>query len=136
MHTVILGPREHHNVSDLAGYRRRHAEAIARKVRLGHRVAVHQGEPAAARVDFGSWIVDCACGAGNAVDPADRVALCFACGAVHEGVAFPADVAAVEQLLLVRPAQQLRAWRPDEPLAALEAENVALRQAGRIRRSV
>lgn len=129
-HTVILGPREHHLVRDLAGYRRAHAAAIAKKRARGMRVAVHVSKvPLAARVDGGTWLVDCECGAGNAVDPEDRVALCFGCGAVHEGVEVPdpAGIKTIEKLLLARPTQKLRGWRPGETANDLLAENRILK---------
>lgn len=127
-HSVILGPREHHNVADLASYRRAHAQAILRKRTLGQRVQVHASKaPVQARVDAGTWLIDCECGSGNAVDPEDKVALCFACGAVHENVEFPDDVKGIERLLLARPAQWRRGWRPGESSRDLLRENRALK---------
>lgn len=122
----ILGAREHHSVRDVDAYRRAHELAIAKKRRHGHRVVVH-GEPGTkvAYVNDGSWVVDCSCGAGNATDPEWGIALCFGCGAVHEHVEFPDEVAEIEATLLARPRTANRNWHPSESVEDLEAENEA-----------
>lgn len=117
-------------MTDLAGYRRRHEQAIAKKRNAGMRVAVHVSKvPVKARIDAGSWIIDCECGAGNAVDPEDKEARCFGCGAVHLDVEFPdpKGVETIERLLLARPQQNLRGWRPGETANDLHRENRALK---------
>lgn len=133
MYTAILSPREHHNVKTPEDYRRVHATAIARKRRAGHRVLVHaDAEPRLARIDFGSWVVDCDCGAGNSTDPEWGFALCFACGAEHTAITFPPRAArrVVETLLLERSQQRDRFWVPGDDVEAIRAEN-AVRGLGK-----
>jgi hypothetical protein len=122
----LLTPREHHNVSSLEEYRERQAATIAERRRRGARYELHDVEtPIEARVDAGTWLVDCECGAGNATDPAWGVACCFGCGAIHTTVVFPAPrtCEAIERLLVARPKPIDRAWRPGESLVDLMREN-------------
>lgn len=122
----LLTPREHHNVSSLEEYRERQAAHIAERRRRGARYEVHEVDtPIAARVDAGTWLVDCECGAGNATDPAWGQACCFGCGAIHTAVVFPEPNAreAIELLLVQRPRPIDRAWRPEESLVDLMLEN-------------
>lgn len=126
-YTVILGPRELHNVSTPDAYRRAHARAIGRLVGAGARVMVHvMPGPKAARIDFGNWVIDCECGAGNATDPTWGIACCFGCGAVHEDIVFPPPQvrAAIEQLVLARPRIANRFWSPGETVAHVRADNL------------
>lgn len=126
--SVILSPREHHNAKTPEDYRRIHATAIARKRRAGQRVTAHTvTDQTAARIDYGSWVIDCECGAGNSTDPEWGFALCFACGSEHTAIAFPARAArrVVEVLLLDRPQQKERFWSPGDDVAAIRAENAA-----------
>lgn len=123
MHTVILSPREHHSVRTLEEYRHRYRAAIARKQRRGHRVQIHRVEtPLVARINHGSWIVDCECGAGNACDPAWPITFCFGCGAEHD-VVFPAAHAEIATVLLHRPKTETRNWFPHETVHELREEN-------------
>lgn len=128
MHQVILSAREHHSVRSAEALRRAHASAIARRVRQGHRIAVEESaEPVPARINHGSWLVDCPCGAGCATDTEWRIACCFGCGTVHTVVVFPKDknLAAIERLILARPRMQNRHWTPDESVKTVRAINAA-----------
>lgn len=123
-HRVILGPQEHHLCRTPAEYRESHAAKIAKRAARGERISVHvDPAPLEARIDFGSWLVDCPCGAGNATTPAWGFALCYGCGAIHEGVVFPDDWAAIEATILARPEQWQRAWKSDETVEDLRTEN-------------
>lgn len=115
MVSFILGPREHHGVATATAYEQQQASAIARLRESGARFAVHDVRaPLVAFVSANSWVVNCECGAGNAVDPVWGIACCFGCGAIHRSVVFPGDVAAVEAALLERERPTERHWLPGE----------------------
>lgn len=79
-----------------------------------------------ARIDGGEWLIDCACGAGAALEPAwGGVARCFACGAVHANVILPteADRLNIEHVVAARPHAKNRWWSPGETLLDLALEN-------------
>lgn len=125
MYKHLLTPREHHEVKSVEEYRRLHALKIAGKQSRGQRVDVHEvTEPFTARVEAGSWLFDCDCGAGVSTDPEWKMACCFSCGAVYMNVIFPEDAAAIERLLVARP-QKNRYWLPGETLEQVRADNVA-----------
>jgi hypothetical protein len=126
----LLTPREHHNVQTVAEYRARHAAFLGERRQRGARYAVHEVDtPIAARIDAGTWLIDCDCGAGNATDPEWGLACCFGCGAVHTRVEFPTPDtrSAIEALLIARPRTIDRAWRPGEAIVDLVQENLAIR---------
>lgn len=123
----LYAAREHHAVRSPAEYRERHAQKISEKANTGSRARVHASPvPLAARIDAGSWIVDCECGAGNATDPEWGFACCFGCGAIHEGVTFPDDTVEIAALLVLRPRPRDRAWQPGEAVDTLRRENADL----------
>ena len=127
----ILGAREHHNVASAAVYRQKQAEAIALKVRRGARYQIHTiADPIVAYVSAGTWVVSCACGAGNATDPEWGVAYCFACGAQYDHVVFPAEWAALETALLERPEPAMRHWLPGESVAEIETQTAMMARGG------
>lgn len=115
-----------HAVRDTAQYRRRHAAVMAKMRQTGRRVTVAESrEPIEARIDHGRLIVDCPCGAGNAVDADATLACCFGCGLVHLHVVLPPkkDLAAIEKVLLRRQRPHHRNWTPGETVEKLQAEN-------------
>lgn len=126
----LYTPREHHQVRTPAEYEARHAQHLAKHLAHGGRARVHASSRVlTARVDCNTWLVDCECGAGNAVDPDwPPVAHCFGCGAVHRTVIFPEPVLrhAIERVLLCRVDPRLRSWRHGETVADLLFENVTL----------
>lgn len=88
-------------------------------------LAVHEDtEPRYARVDLGRWIIDCACGAGNAAHPDWQGSACPACGAIHRRVIFPDDREAIEAVLEERSRPGNKFWKPGETVADLVAENI------------
>lgn len=124
----ILGPREHHGVTSASEYEQAQRNAIARLKASGARFDVHDvATPLVAFVSANNWVVDCECGAGNAVDPTWGVACCFACGAVHRSIVFPGDRVEVEAVLLDRTNPQQRHWVPGESPAQLREENRAMK---------
>ena len=90
----------------------------------GHRVEVHDSGRLVADINYGAWLVDCECGAGNATGPDWKIALCFTCGAVHK-VSFPKSYRAIEKVLIKRPRTENRNWIAGEKLTELRAENRA-----------
>jgi hypothetical protein len=127
MRDVIQQSCDMHGVRDTAQYRRRHAAAIARKSSTGQRIRVSEStEAIEARIDHGRWIVECPCGAGNAVDVAAKIALCFGCGTAHLNVRLPEQrtARAIERALLARPHVKTRNWQPDESVDDLMNENL------------
>jgi hypothetical protein len=128
MYETILGPREHHQVRSADAYRKAHAAAIAKQRRQGARLVVHvDTAPRLARIDFGSWLVDCSCGAGNATDPEWGIALCFGCGAAHTTIVFPDPAIRlnIEAEMLKREGLRNRFWLPGETVEQLRTENAA-----------
>lgn len=125
MDLIIKTARDVHGVRDEAQFRRFFEAAIARKVRHGQRVQVHEvSDPVEARIDHGRWLIDCACGAGNACDASWSAACCLECGAVHTQVRYPSNRHEIEALILDRPATATRNWRPREDVTDLARENL------------
>src|ERR1051326_1440874 len=125
----LYGPREHHGAQTPAEYARRHAQHMHEKGTRGHRSQVHDSPVAlVARIDHNTWLVDCECGAGNAVDPDWPVAHCFGCGAVHRQIRVPPIELRqlIEAPLLRRVQPHLRSWTPGETVEQLERETEAL----------
>ena len=109
-------------------YLLRHRKKLAERHALGERYGVHDSPIVLhARVDGNEWIVQCECGAGNAIDPSwDPVfACCFGCGAIHRSILLPKRWDAIEQELLKRPQPSTRFWFPHETVDDLIAENIA-----------
>lgn len=73
----------------------------------------------------GKWMVTCACGNCPSVHPDWRLALCFECGAIYEGVTIPGNAKDIEAVLVERPHPSNRAWLPNETVDDLIAQNVA-----------
>lgn len=81
--------------------------------------------PVFARIDGGEWLIDCECGAGNAIEPGWPEARCFACGAIHTVVVIPDEETRlnIEHVLSCRPLARNRWWRQGEDLVGLAIEN-------------
>ena len=89
----------------------------------------------AARINHGRWIVDCPGGCGSAMIVTENpdLFLCPECGSPENGgnwyrVTFPGEKAAIENILLRRPAFRpdnapARNWIPGETVATLRQEN-------------
>ena len=73
----------------------------------------------------GMWQLRCGCGNCPLVSVDWRVALCYECGACYEDLAIPAEAAAIETVLILRPKAGNRNWLPGETLDTLRAENRA-----------
>jgi hypothetical protein len=119
--------RTWYHVDTAEAYATAHASAlealgeVERMIITPHREA----SPRLARVNFGRWMLDCACGAGIMADPAFAEARCFACGAIWIAVfPAPATIARLEPLLLARPLDA-RHWQASESIADVEAANAA-----------
>lgn len=85
---------------------------------------------AIARVEHGRWIADCPlCDAGaELVNTAISTIFCCECRNTQVAhalvpVTMPADREQIEQLLLARPDERNRNWRPGETIEQLAAEN-------------
>lgn len=134
--TVVQRLR-HHKITSAEDYLRVATKQIAKLQQAGYDVAIHEDPTTChAYINYGRWIIDCACGAGNAVDPAFAFAVCVACGAIHRDIRYPADRAAIEATLSDRARAVNRNWEPTEiahargrergdTLASLQAENAA-----------
>lgn len=87
--------------------------------------------PARAEVNHGRWVALCpACGGAEYVWWEDPRFFCVGCrnaaiGGRWRPLAVPDDRARIEAVLSVRPDPMSRNWLPDEPPAALLAENDA-----------
>jgi hypothetical protein len=96
----------------------------------------------AARMNWSRWIIDCAhCTSGltpghhlydergvmvrYSIEWGDAAMRCWDCGGLTEGVLWPADPAAIEAILGMRPDERTRNWYPGETLDALMLENIA-----------
>jgi len=127
MINFILGPREHHMVRTPDEYQQAQAKFIAQRQEKGARYEIHQVDtPVNARVDHNTWVVDCECGAGNAVDPTWPAAYCFGCGAIHNNVVWPLNRERIEEILLQRVDVTKRNWRIGESEEDLTRENFEL----------
>ena len=115
--------REGHATRDTAEYHAKHRAFIETERTVGGRdVEIHESGRLVAYVSHGRWVVMCECGAGNDVDVGARLALCFACGAVHD-VVLPRHRDRIEAELLRRPKTKTRNWEHGETVADLRAEN-------------
>lgn len=128
----LLGPRHvHPGVNTEADYRRRHLEAILKGRKKYPNLDWQNPWPTVARppvyVSGGMVQIRCAtpgCGNCPAVSPEWRLALCWDCGAIYEGLELPEDFDAIARLLVARPELSTRNWLPGETVEDLERENV------------
>jgi len=124
-------PLEAHEVDSIEAYRARQAATIA--TLQAARPSMRLRSPFDAEdkpipfVSAGRWVCLCPhCGNAPSFDPTWRAALCFECGARFLDLDPPAGWEQAEAILMRRPAMNSRHWFPwAEPLAALEAENLA-----------
>lgn len=127
--TTLMTPLHVHGVRTEADYRALQSQFIARGRQV--RPALQWRDPwvCADQPDVfvagGKWLVACACGNAPSVSPEWRLALCFECGAIYEGVTMPPDAAAIEAVLSRRPHPINRAWRRPETVEDLQRENAA-----------
>jgi len=73
------------------------------------------GEQYYARVNHNRWIADCLCGSALVVSPDDPRYACPECGYGWVPVAFPKDVAAVEDRLMRLKPSARNWWHEDDP---------------------
>ena len=86
-----------------------------------------------ATINHSRWVVDCpvvGCGFAMMVSKNAPLFICWECGSLVNGgnwynVVFPPNAAALEAVLLLRPAIPTRNWIASETLADLKAENEA-----------
>jgi hypothetical protein len=79
--------------------------------------------PSAARANWGRWISRCSrCPNAWRLDPGQSAWQCATCGTVNEAQ-WPADPAAVEYLLMLRPEFKTRNWEPTETIEDLLRQN-------------
>jgi len=115
----VLGPRHlHPGVQTEEDYRRCHAEAIAKGRKKYPNLDWRDPWLTVIRppvyVTHGMAQIRCAtpgCGNCPSVSLEWRLALCWDCGAVYEGVEVPADFALAEAVLVCRPSLATRNWR-------------------------
>lgn len=126
---TIARPLHQHNARTPEEYRQKQAAFIARgrlkRPYLNWRDPVVVPDQVAAFVSGGCWVVLCPCGNAPAADPEWRLACCFECGAIYEGVSFPDSWQDVEAVLVARPKMHQRNANPSERLSVLASENVA-----------
>lgn len=113
----------------------RFAAALSEQVGLEvtPRSDVSEDERAVAYVNHGRWMIDCpfGCGAAQEADPDWPLTLCVHCwnepvGGAWIRVEWPSPKTAekIERMLVVRPDETTRNWRPGETVAMLGQENV------------
>lgn len=122
----LLTATDQHGVQTPEAYHQKQVEYLARA--RPPLAAWANLDPVVVLISGGAWVLRCSCGNAPAVHPAWRVARCFECGAVYEGLEIPADAAALEDTLVQRPTKY-RHWDParGETVASLKIEN---KQAG------
>lgn len=121
----ILNTRELHGVTTADALVAMHKNHIGRLRQRGMRYVVHTSpDPVLAFISANKWVAQCACGAGNAVNPEWSMTCCFGCGAVHTTVVVPREWREIERLLMRRAPLQ-RHWMPGETVADLIGENLA-----------
>lgn len=76
-------------------------------------------------INYGRWMVRCACGDRPLVHPGWSLALCLGCGAIYERLQMPEDADAIARVLCARPEIGQRNWAPPETLEHLISENIA-----------
>lgn len=87
------------------------------------------GDPVIARVEQSRWLADCLdCRGAERVNLDDPRFYCLSCfNRANDGnyrpVVFPANLEAIEDILMVRPVAENRNWTADETVADLEREN-------------
>lgn len=124
MASRLLGPIDghaHQGVSSPETYR-----AACRRYR-GERT--HEARPdewaalGAPHVSHGQWFVDCGCGNGCSLSVDWRLACCFLCGAIYNGVSLPEESEAIERVLAARSDAKHRNYRAPETVDDLITEN-------------
>ena len=129
----LLGPAHLHPfVTDEQSYLARHRLAFLEAKQMFPALAwptpwISEVRPALT-VRQGIWKIACAtlgCLNHPVVSVEWRLALCWDCGAIYERLLIPADIEAIERVLLQRPVPETRNWWLDETLADLIAENAA-----------
>ena len=104
-------------------------DKVRKLKRVGKNVDEHQdATPRIARIDFGRWVADCACGGGVALNPTWTEAYCFGCGAVLTNIQYPLNRAEIEATVERRPHERHRFWLPEkgETLDTLRFENMVI----------
>ena len=82
--------------------------------------------PVVAQVNHGRWIASCPnCQGPMPTHPEWGIGCCGDCGCIAGRVVFPAQVEAIETLLLQRPLRKTQNWLPSESVTDLMAENEA-----------
>lgn len=123
--TRILTPTEVHGATSPEDYARRQEVTLLELARahpqLGVRpVWVNDTHPSV-HIRGGKWLLRCVCGNAPSVHPDWKVARCFECGAIYQGLDIPDDAAAIETALMRRPLGS-RVWDPGMSAAELDAE--------------
>lgn len=113
---VIDAPYELYNDTVLATW---HSQRMAAR----GITATDDATVLSAYINDSRWVADCSCGSGLSVDADTAKAYCFGCGKRFVAISIPANRAAIEDLLLVRPNRHNRNWVPGETEADLAAEN-------------
>jgi len=122
----IIGPVEghaHQNVRTPAQYLAVQAQYLEKGV--PHEATEGERQLASAPlINFGQWVLRCACGNAPSVSVAWDLACCFECGAIYRHLAFPPDRVAIEHVLLARTRQDRNWDSQTETLADLIAQNI------------
>lgn len=132
---TLLGPHHlHPRVKTESDYREKQREAM-RRGRLKYPNLdwpdpwrYEGGSLPSVYLSGGMWQIHCAtvgCGNRPSASPLWRLALCFECGAIYEGLVFPPNVRGIERALLARPIPANRNWLPHETVDDLQRENRA-----------
>ena len=73
-------------------------------------------------VDGGKLLVKCECGNYPSVHPEWKLALCFECGAIYEGLEMPPNLDKIEKALAKRKHPAYRGWVKGETVEDLDAQ--------------
>lgn len=118
---------KHKGLKEAGDYRGQLDAAMIKRRAMGLKgTVVETDTPSYAEINNGRWTAECPCGASVATDPAWGVAGCFGCGIWQTTIVFPADSAAIEKVLELRPDARNQNWRVEESIEVLQAENTLM----------
>lgn len=125
---TIMAPLHVHGVRTEAEYRQQQRDKLAQARHFHPQFEWpdpwESKEVPTVFVAGGKWLVKCDCGNYPSVHPDWRLALCFECGAIYEGLTMPDNAEDIEAVLVERPHPANRAWLPSETVNDLIAQNV------------
>lgn len=125
----LMTPEHVHGATSPADYERRQMRSVhdlkrSRPKLYGGLTLWDAPDGAIVFVTGGKLCIFCACGDAPSAHPDWDVARCFACGGVYRRLAWPADLKAIETVLIARRWPRQRNWMPGASVRDLQIENI------------